>query len=87
MLKKAKDKYGVITNMAAQGHTYDGIRQMREWIEADVFGQITEVHSWRKGPMWPEHNGVENSYFHKPERFPPPQDPVPKNLNWDLWKG
>ncbi len=87
MLKKAKDKYGVITNMAAQGHTYDGIRRMREWIEADVFGQITEVHSWRKGPDWAVHNGVGNSYFHKPEAFPPPQSSVPANLNWDLWKG
>ncbi len=85
-LKKAKDKYGVITNMAAQGHTYDGIRQMREWIEADVFGQITEVHAWRKGPMWTT-PGQKSSYFCKPESFPPPQHAVPEALNWDLWKG
>jgi predicted dehydrogenase len=43
-LRKAKDKYGLVTNMANQGHTSDGIRIMREWYEADVFGQITEVH-------------------------------------------
>ncbi len=87
MLKKAKAKYGVVTNMAVQGHTFDGIRQMREWVEAGVFGQITEVHSWRGGPPWKPYNGGENDYWHKPESFPPPADAVPSYLNWDLWKG
>ncbi|MEM9446122.1 MAG: Gfo/Idh/MocA family oxidoreductase [Verrucomicrobiota bacterium] len=80
-LRKAKAKYNVITNMANQGHTFDGIRQMREWVEADVFGQITEVHSWTAGPGW------GGRYFAKPESFPPPEDPVPESLNWDLWQG
>lgn len=86
-LQKAKHKYGVVTNMAAQGHTFDGIRQMREWYEADIFGQITEVHSWRGGPQWKEDDGGDNGYWMKPTAVPPPADPVPDGFDWDLWKG
>lgn len=87
MLKKSKAKYGVTTNMAVQGHTFDGIRQMREWYESGIFGQIHEVHSWRSGPPWKPYDGVKNGYWHKPESYPPPADPIPVSLNWDLWKG
>ena len=87
MLQKAKAKYGVVTNMAVQGHTFDGIRQMREWYEAGTFGQIAEVHSWRAGPPWKPYSDASPFYWCKPESFPPPADPVPSNLDWDLWKG
>lgn len=80
-LVKAQEEYGVITNMGNQGHTYDGIRQMREWYEAGVFGDITKVHSCVNGPGW------GNKFFEKPESFPPPVDPVPDSLNYDLWLG
>lgn len=79
-LKKAKDHYKVHTNMGNQGHTTDGIRQMREWYEAGVFGQIKEVHSYMPGPNW---NGT---YFRRP-KLPLETAPVPKNLNYDLWLG
>jgi predicted dehydrogenase len=80
-LKKAKDKYQVLTNMGNQGHTSDGIRQMREWYESGIFGQITEAHSFRDGPKW---NG---NYFGRPDSLPPSSDPVPETLNWNLWQG
>ncbi|MGJ8652253.1 MAG: Gfo/Idh/MocA family oxidoreductase [Opitutaceae bacterium] len=83
-LKRAKDKYGVITNMANQGHTYDGIRQMREWYEAGVFGQIEEVHMGFPGPDWqPGRRG----YFGKPDSMPPKGESIPREVEWDLWKG
>ena len=80
-LKKAKDKYKVRTNMGNQGHTSAGIRQMREWYEAGVFGQITEVHCYRDGPEW------GGRYFKRPETIPPVQQAVPAGLDWDLWMG
>ena len=81
-LLKAKEKYGVITNMANQGHTYNGIRQMKEWYEAGVFGQIKEVHMGLAGPNW------NSRYFSKPsKKLPLPAQPVPKEVNWDLWCG
>lgn len=75
-LRKAKDQYKVVTNMGNQGHTYDGIRQMREWVEADVFGQIYEVHCWQRGGSW----GV-------PAGYQPTETPVPASLDYDLWLG
>ena len=80
-LRKAMNKYKVITNMGNQGHTYGGIRRLREWYEAGIFGQITEAHSWMPGPSW---NG---GYFPKSVSFPLSVDPVPEGLNYDLWLG
>ena len=80
-LRKAMHKYNVITNMGNQGHTYGGIRRLREWYEADVFGQITEAHSWIDGPNW------KSRYFAKPTSFPLSVDPVPAGLDYDLWLG
>jgi predicted dehydrogenase len=75
-LRRAKEKYKVVTNMGNQGHTYDGIRQMREWQEADILGQVAEVHSWQGGGGW----GF-------PAGFQPQEAPVPATLDWDLWLG
>jgi len=78
-LRKAKARYGVVTQMGNQGHTYDGMRRMREWVEADVFGRITEVHSYLK----------VSGAFGIPPGYPlPPQEhPIPESLDWDLWLG
>ncbi|VGO15613.1 hypothetical protein PDESU_04198 [Pontiella desulfatans] len=80
-LKKAKAHYKVLTNMGNQGHTSNGIRQLKEWYDLGIFGQITEVHSYRDGPKW---NG---NYFQRPETLPPATDAVPATLDWDLWQG
>lgn len=80
-LKKAKAKYGVVTNMGNQGHTFDGIRTMREWYEADVMGQVTEVHMGHRGPNF------ESKYFAKPNKMPVKRQRVPKEVDWKLWLG
>lgn len=80
-LRKAKDKYKVVTNMGNQGHTYDGIRKMREMYDADCFGQIHEVHMGFYGPKW------NSRYFKKPSAMPLMAEPVPAEVNWDLWLG
>lgn len=77
----AAEKKGLITNMANQGHTYDGIRQAREWIEGGLIGDVSAVHCWEGGPSW------GNPWFEKPASFPPPEEPVPSTLDWDLWLG
>ena len=80
-LKKAKEKYGVVTVMGNQGHTYDGIRSLREWYEADALGQVREVHCWNPGPSY------GSRYFRMPDQFPPPAMKVPSHINWDNWVG
>ena len=80
-LRLAAKKYKVVTNMGNQGHTYDGIRKMKEWVEAGLLGQVTEIHSGINGPEW------KGGYFRKPAKFPLDAEPVPAGLNWDLWQG
>ncbi len=76
-LVKAAEKYKVHTVMGNQGHTSDGIRQMREWYEAGLIGQVKTVNSWFPGGAGRRLSKV----------FPPPAQPVPENLNWDAWIG
>lgn len=75
-LRKAFEKYKVVTNMGNQGHASDGIREMREWIEAGVFGQISRTDSWQAGGGW----GFAAGYQ-------PKEAPIPSSLDWDLWLG
>lgn len=87
MLRKAKAKYGVVTNMAVQGHTFDGIRQMREWYEAGLLGEVSEVHCWKGGPYIAPYEQGKSPYFAKTETMPPPAMDVPEGFDWDLWLG
>ncbi len=80
-LRKAAEEKGVVTNMANQGHTYNGIRQIREWLEADLIGDVYEVHSVEGGPNW------ESKYFHKPEEYPLSPAYKPFYIDWQSWIG
>ena len=81
-LRKAADHYGVITQMGNQGHTTEGIRFVKEWYEADVLGEVTEVIAWFNGPRF-----SEKSFFNKPNNYPPVGETVPSGLDWDSWVG
>jgi predicted dehydrogenase len=64
------------TQMGNQGHTNEGTRQIREWVEAGLIGPIREVHYWTNRPIWPQ--GMERpTEAHNP----------PPTLDWDLWLG
>lgn len=80
-LTKAAEEHDVVTNMANQGHTYDGIRQMREIYESDFLGQVEKVVCGYPGPNW------QSPYFNKPKSMPPPAKPITECLHWDLWVG
>lgn len=80
-LRKAKQKYKVVTNMGNQGHSMKGIREMREWIDAGVLGTVSEVDSYVVVPKWG--GGV----WKKPETHPPAAMQAPANLDWNLWLG
>ncbi len=80
-LKKAAERYGVVTQMGNQGHATDGIRLIKEWYEAGVLGNVREVFAWLNGPNF---NG---RYFVRPDQYPPAGEPVPKGFDWDLWLG
>lgn len=75
-LTEAAAKYKVITQMGDQGASGDGVRQLMEWYEAGIIGEIHTIHCWTNRPVWPQ--GVP---------WPKQQDPLPKELDFDLWLG
>ncbi|QGY47374.1 gfo/Idh/MocA family oxidoreductase [Maribellus comscasis] len=81
-LKKAAHEYNVITQMGNQGHATDGIRRVKEWVDAGITGDVTEILAWFNGPEF-----GEDKYFNKPSQFPPLEEPIPEGLHWDLWIG
>jgi hypothetical protein len=44
MLTEAAKKYKVVTQMGNQGASGDGVRQMREWYEAGLIGDVHTVY-------------------------------------------
>jgi predicted dehydrogenase len=80
-LKKAARHHKVISQMGNQGHATGGIRYIREWYEAGVLGNVTEVLAWFSGPDF------HGPFFRKPDAFPPETMPVPGHIDWDLWRG
>jgi hypothetical protein len=74
MLTEAARKYKVITQMGNQGHSGEGIRRLREYIEAGAIGNVTETFSWA-----PTGRGGVGGRL--------PSKPVPAGLHWEEWIG
>lgn len=79
LLTEAARKAGVITQMGNQGHSNEGTRLTKEWIQAGVLGEIREIHSWTNRPIWPQGLSLPDHSKMIPV--------VPKTLDWDLWQG
>lgn len=79
LLTEAARKAGVITQMGNQGHSNEGTRLTKEWIQAGVLGEIREIHSWTNRPIWPQGLSLPDHSKMIPV--------VPETLDWDLWQG
>ena len=75
-LMDASRRTKVATQMGNQGHASEGIRQIREWVEAGLIGTVREVHLWTNRPIWPQ--AIER---------PTEMHHVPATLDWNLWLG
>jgi predicted dehydrogenase len=75
MTKVAKEN-GIVSQMGNQGASSDGSRQAKEWIDSGFIGKIHKVDCWTNRPVWPQ--GIP---------LPKGGDPIPKELDWDLWLG
>jgi hypothetical protein len=76
MLTEAAKKYKVVTQMGNQGASGDGVRQMMEWYNAGIIGDVHTVYCWTNRPVWPQ--GVP---------WPAEKATVPSELDWNLWLG
>lgn len=76
-LMKAAREHNVITQLGNQGHSFDSMRVFREWIEDGAIGTVREVHAMCK------------SVYSQIDRIDEVRkgEPVPENLDWDLWLG
>ena len=75
-LTQAAKRYKVVTQMGNQGSSSDGVRLMQEWYNAGLIGDAHSIHVWTNRPVWPQGFGKPKS-----------TDPIPAELNWDLWLG
>ena len=79
LLTKTAREMGVATQMGNQGHSGNGVRDLAEMLWSGAIGHVKEAHIWtdRPGGRWP-HGGPAT---------PPPGEPIPEKLDWDLWLG
>lgn len=76
MMTEIAKANGIVTQMGNQGASSDGSREAKEWVQSGVIGKVYKVDCWTNRPVWPQ--GVP---------APTTKDPIPKELDWDLWLG
>ena len=76
VLTEAAKKYKVVTQMGNQGGSGDGVRKMKEMVDAGLIGEVHTVHCWTNRPVWPQ--GIPT---------PTGNYEIPPELDWDLWLG
>src|SRR6185503_18555508 len=75
-MRRLANEKKLATQMGNQGSAGSGLRRAVEVIQAGIIGAPRELHVWSNRPIWPQ--GLAR---------PQGEDPVPANLNWDLWLG
>ena len=76
LAQEARSRPKQATQMGNQGHANEGVRQIREWIEAGVLGTVRRVEFWTNRPIWPQ--ALDR---------PTDVHVVPATLDWNLWLG
>jgi len=81
-ITEAAKYYNVQTQMGNQGHSWEHIRLLKEWIEDGVIGNVSEVHAWTDRPVG---GNPWSTFAVKAKSTETP--PVPETFDWDLWLG
>jgi hypothetical protein len=75
-LQLGVEKHKVATQMGNQGHSGEGNRMIYEYVNGGILGDVSEIHCVTNRPIWPQGGP-----------HPVGEDPVPANVDWDLWLG
>lgn len=85
---------GACTQMGNQGHAGEGIRLVKEWIQADLLGEVREVQIWTNRPATPAvgepgQPGYRAARIVWPQGIAqwPKEDPVPPGVDHNLFLG
>jgi predicted dehydrogenase len=78
VITKEAAKAGVVTQLGNQGRSSIESRMTVELIRSGAIGRIKEVLLWENKPLnwWPKNTELRTA-----------ADPIPPELNWDLWLG
>lgn len=76
IMREQAKLHQVVTQMGNQGHSNEGTRRWKEWVEAGVIGEVREAHIWTNRPVWPQD-------------LPTPKEAMkePATLDWNRWLG
>jgi predicted dehydrogenase len=76
MLTQAAHRYKVVTQMGNQGASGDGVRQLQDWYQAGIIGDIETIYCYTDRPIWPQ--GIPR---------PAGGASIPAGVDYDLWTG
>jgi predicted dehydrogenase len=76
IMTEAAHKYKVVTQMGNQGASGDGVRQLIDWHNAGIIGDVHTIYCYTDRPVWPQGIG-----------WPIATGPIPAGLDWNLWLG
>ena len=71
-LKKAVRQYGRILAVGSQQRSDPGFQQAVNLVQTGAIGKITKINAYVGAP---------------PKPYDLPEEPIPADLNWDLWLG
>jgi predicted dehydrogenase len=75
-LAEAAKANKVVTQMGNQHASADHVRVTKEWVDAGLIGEVTNVIAWTNRPVWPQGVATPSGTY-----------TVPSELDWDLWLG
>jgi predicted dehydrogenase len=77
-LTEVAAQQGVVTQLGTQHHATARLKIAVQTIRDGVIGKVSDVHCWTDRP---------GGYWKQGLSRPTKSEPIPSNLNWDLWLG
>jgi len=77
-LRRAAAAAGVCAQLGVQGHSFEGLRVLREWLDAGAAGRVRSVELWS--------DRMSRETFVRADTLPAAMA-APPSLAWDLWLG